>query len=196
MELFVKASLAFYIAAGALLSFGDFGFFPDFYQPRLMGALALVSAFLIVLPRIFFKPRNETQTHALARIQTVITLGLVINGAGGLGLYQLHLIGFEYDKLAHFLTTFLFTVGLTYFLRDWFGKGFTRSVVIAATAVIIGGFVWEFLEAFSDVILGTQLVGGGSGGIGRDTTIDVLMNMAGISFGIVIVAIRRRIAKG
>ena len=196
MKLFVKASITLYIIAGALLFFSDFEFFPDFYQPRLMGALAFTSAFLIVLPRIFFKPRNEMQAHALARIQTVITLGLAINGAGGLGLYQLHIVGFEYDKLAHFLTTLLFTMGLVYFLRDWFGKSFTESAAISATIVITGGFGWELLEMFSDVVLGTQLVGGGGEGIGRDTTIDVLMNTAGIGVGLVILATKRRIAKG
>jgi hypothetical protein len=195
MKIFTKVAVAIYILAGALLIFGNFSFLPDFYQPVLMGSLALVSAFLILLPRAFFRPSGEVQERALWRMQTVIAICLLINGAGGLGLYKLYLIGFQYDKLAHFATSLIFTVGLAYFLRDWFGKRFVKSVAISGTAVLIGGFLWELLEAFSDTFLGTQLVGGGTGNIRRDTTIDIAMNGLGILFAVLYISTKNRLQK-
>ena len=194
MKIFIRIAVAFYVIAGVVFAFADPDVLPIFYQPSVMSILAFVSALLIVAPRIVFWPKDDNGHRALERLQGIIAAGLIINGFGGLGLYKLYRIGFEYDKFAHFLTSLIFMVGLTYFLRDWFKKRFAKSVVISGVAVLAGGIVWEFFEVLSDTFFDTQFLGGGTAAIRADTTMDMVMNVVGIAVGIIWVVWRRRIA--
>ena len=196
MKIFIRTAVAFYVIAGVVLAFADPDVLPVFYQPSVMSTLAFVSALLIVAPRAVFWPKDENGRRALERLQGIITAGLIINGFGGLGLYKLYRIGFEYDKFAHFVTSLIFTIGLVYFLRDWFGKNFRKAVVFSSLIVLVGGILWEFLEALSDIIFDTNFLGGGTGAIRADTTMDMVMNVVGIAVGIIWVVRRKRIAKG
>lgn len=187
MRKFVYASITIYAVVGVLLFVLPNGLFPSFYQPVIMGSLAFASAFLIILPRIFFRSDNKRRKKTLTWFQGSIALGLLINGAGGLGLYELYRYGIPYDKFTHFITPLIFTISLFYFVREWFNKNTLTSLVISGVVVLLGGVTWEFLESFSDRAIGTSLFGGGTGGIFSDTALDLLMNVLGILVGIVVV---------
>jgi len=180
MKKFINISIAIYILAGILLLVLPSELYPAFYSPTLMASLAFVSVLLILLPRIVFRVKEENKKEALLRIQVTITLGLLINGAGGLGLYELYRYGIPYDKFAHFATPLIFVIGFFYFLRKWFRKSISASIILSSAAVFIGGIMWEFLEAFSDHVIGTSLFGGGTGGAFVDTVGDLSMNILGI----------------
>lgn len=169
---------------GVILILAPQNWFPDFYKPNFMAILAFVSAFLIVLPGFIFKSKDVHKKHSLEKIQVIIAIGLLINGLGGLGLYKLYLIGFQYDKLTHFITPLIFTVGFVYFLKAWFGLTFKRALVFSVSMVIFGSFLWEFLEWLSDYIFDTELLGGGTGQIVRDTVFDLIFNALGIIVGV------------
>ncbi|MDX1607835.1 MAG: hypothetical protein R3251_01350 [Candidatus Spechtbacterales bacterium] len=153
---------------------------PGFYNIPVMATLALVSAFIIILPRLIFKPKQKVQERGVAKMQNVLTLSLLINGAGGLGLYKLYQYGFEYDKLMHYATPLILTLGFIYFFRNYSNWPLKKALWRTSFLVFAGGIFWEILEWTSDRLLDTSFVLGG-GGIGwRDTIFDVIANILGI----------------
>ena len=125
-------------------------------------------------------------------LQFNIAVNLLINGAGGLGLYRLYLIGFEYDKLTHFVTPMLLTVGIYTFLSIWYEWRNKKTLIFVVAGVLVAGFGWEALEYLSDVLFDTQLLGGGSAQVARDTTFDVIANILGITTAVVYLHIKNR----
>jgi len=184
-----------YVGAGIALVLVDQSILPTFYQPKVMSTLAFVSAILIVLPQVFLRPTSEEKRRVLHKLQFAIALGLLINGIGGLGLYELYKYGIPYDKVAHFVTPLIFLFAIFEFTRTWFDKGFALSLEISGAAVFSGGIAWEFLEIFSDSLIGTSLFGGGTGGAIADTVGDLIMNILGIAVGVVWLVRKQRIVK-
>ncbi|MBI2010655.1 MAG: hypothetical protein HYS89_00205 [Candidatus Colwellbacteria bacterium] len=183
-RLFIKLLIAAYLATAALLFFGNPNWFPEFYRPRLMAILALVSIFIIFLPRmIFHNSDSKAKTKVLDELEGVTAISLFINGLGGLGLYKLYLVGFPYDKLAHLVVSFIFIVALSRFIEIWYGKTFNKALLIAAILVTVTGLGWEVVEVTSDKVLHTQLLGGGSSQILADTVWDIVMDFLGVIFG-------------
>lgn len=182
LDKFIKISVATYVVVGALLfMLSGWDALPDFYMPYLMGSLAFVSAFLIMLPPLILRnPDTPEKKYVITYFQAATAFGLLINGAGGLGLYKLYTIGFQYDKLTHFVTPFVFTFAFTYLFRDWFGRNLRYSLILSAIIVLIGGFLWEGLEYVSDIFLGTHLFGGGSSEVYADTIGDIIANFLGV----------------
>src|SRR3990167_7238482 len=180
MNKFTKSVIVLYILAGLILLFGPKSLFPSFYKLNLMVALALVSIISIWLPSVIFRTQNEIKKQAREVLQFNIAVNLLINGAGGLGLYRLYLIGFEYDKLTHFVTPMLLTVGIYTFLRVWYELKHIETLIFVATGIFVAGIGWEMLEYLSDFFFHTQLLGGGSAQIFKDTAFDMVANTLGI----------------
>ena len=196
MKTFINFSIAVYVLAGSLLLVIPSGIFPVFYKPTLMASLAFVSAFLIFLPRIIFrKPVDEKKKRALIKFQFLITFILLINGIGGLGLYKLYKIGFEYDKLMHFVSPLLAVLFGSAFISVWFRKNAKIALVITVSLILLGGVLWEILEATSDKFLGTTLLGGGENLIAVDTAKDLFMNVIGTILGAIIFLKKRGLTK-
>ena len=192
-KLLVKLVIAGYLLAGVILGLGNPSWFPDFYRPRLMAILVLVSIFLILLPRLIFKGSTSiTKKKAVTELESVTAITLFINGLGGLGLYKLYLVGFPYDKFAHLLASFIFVITLSRFIEVWYGKATNKSVLLAGFLVILAGLGWEVIEAVSDKVLNTQLLGGGSSEIISDTVWDVVMDFFGVISGISLALFRKR----
>ena len=192
MNKFTKSVIVLYILAGLILLFGPKSLFPSFYKSNLMAALALVSIISIWLPSVIFRTQNEIKKQAVSMLQFNIAVNLLINGAGGLGLYRLYLIGFEYDKLTHFVTPMLLTVGIYTFLSIWYEWRNKKTLIFVVAGVLVAGFGWEALEYLSDVLFDTQLLGGGSAQVVRDTTFDVIANILGITTAVVYLHIKNR----
>jgi|SRR3989338_405019 len=181
MNKFTKSVIVLYIFAGLILLFGPKSLFPGFYKPNFMAALALVSVILICLPSVIFRTNDAIKKRAREMLQFNIAINLLINGAGGLGLYRLYLIGFEYDKLTHYVTPFLLVIGFYYFLRKWQDLTHKKALLFVTVGVLVAGFGWEVLEYLSDVLFDTQLLGGGSAQVAKDTIFDVIANILGIT---------------
>src|SRR3989338_5443493 len=160
MKTFINLSIAVYILIGISLFVIPSETFPDFYKPSLMATLAIVSAIFMLSPRIIFRqPRDEESERALLKLQFITTIALIINGLGGLGLYKLYQYGIPYDKLTHLITPFIFVIGFSHFIRVWFRKNITTSIFASSVLILFGAIAWEFLEAFSDKVIGTNLLG-------------------------------------
>jgi len=187
MKNFIKISIVIYLVVGVALLVLPPDNLPSFYRPGLMASLAFVSALLIVLPRLIFRSGgDEKKSHKLFRLQALVALVLLLNGLGGLGLYKLYVVGFEYDKLMHFVVPMLLTFLGFDFISTWFGKNRKASALIAGSVVIFGGLLWESLEATSDIFLGTSLLGGGDSLAAVDTIADISMNFLGVTLALAI----------
>jgi len=192
MKALVNASIIIYIVAGLLLFVLPGDILPAFYNQTLMGSLAFVSGVLIYLPGVLFRSKDENKNRALTSMQIVIAISLFINGAGGLGLYKLYQYGIPYDKFTHFVTPLLFVIGLFNFIKNRFSKSEKTAILISAGLVLLGAVLWEFLEALSDKAIGTNLLGGGTGGVFWDTFWDTVMNILGVGVGIFVIKIKSK----
>ncbi|MDP3015232.1 MAG: hypothetical protein Q8N28_02360 [bacterium] len=181
-----KITAVVFIIAGLILIFGKQEWFPDFYRPQFMGVMAFISAFLIVLPNLIFKfPDDPLKQKTLIFFQNVLIITLLLNGLGELGFYQLYKIGFEYDKLLHFIVPFISVMALSSFGFNWYGWSFRKSIILSVVLVIIGGFLWEFFEFFGDRFFKTEMFGYYGKFIIKDTVWDLIMNFFGIVGGII-----------
>ena len=180
MNIFIKVSFIIYIIGGALFLTAPSDWFPSFYHMPSMGILAFASAFLIWLPRLVFKKYKES-SH-FVKFQFLITIGILINGLGGLGLYRLYLVGFEYDKLAHFLTPLLLTFAFFILFKYMWGWDFKKSLFSSAILVLSLGFLWEGFEQIANLMFSESVfILGGGGSVLRDTILDVVSNILGIT---------------
>ncbi len=181
-----KFTTAIFVIAGLILVFGKQEWFPEFYRPQFMGAMAFISAFLIVLSSLIFKlpevPANPVK-NSIDFFQTSLIIILSLNGLGALGLFQLYKIGFEYDKFLHFIVPFISVVAISYFLYHFYELPFKKSIILAAILVIASGFVWEFFEFFGDNLFKTQMWGYSGKFIIKDTVWDLAMNFFGVIAG-------------
>ncbi|HUT96246.1 MAG TPA: hypothetical protein VMW82_01615 [Candidatus Paceibacterota bacterium] len=172
---------------GLVLFFGNRTWFPDFYNPKFMAMAAFASAFLIILPRLIYKVKDDPKKQqSLNLLEVSLIIGLGLSGLGGLGLFRLSEAGFEYDKLIHFLVPFIFTIVICYFGSQWYGWSFKKSVILGASLVFIGGIIWEIFEFLADTLLGTQMRGYYGEFIVKDTTLDMIFNMLGIISGVLV----------
>ncbi|MEX0877369.1 MAG: hypothetical protein WDZ40_00720 [Candidatus Spechtbacterales bacterium] len=188
----VRVLLAAYIVAGLVFAFAPQAWFPAIYMLPLMSKLSFLSAFLVLLPVLLIRVRNKKEEDALKRFQGIVAFGLFINSLGGLGLYKLYQYGFQYDKLTHYVTPLVLTVGFTELFMTWRGWTKKRALLFSAILVFAGGIVWEFLEFYSDRLLDTTLVGLGGEHQRVDTTWDIIFNTLGIVSALIYLQFKSR----
>lgn len=188
---FVKFSIITFIIGGLILLFGKGEWFPEFYNPQFMGIMGLISAFLIVLPRLIFRQNQSYEVkprkiEALDFIQNSLAIVLLLNAAGALGLFQLYKVGFEYDKLLHFIVPAVSVFALVYFSFYWYQVKFGKSLFLAIISVFLLGFVWELFELFGDRNFGTEMLGYYGEFVNKDTFWDLALNVLGIAAGAIV----------
>lgn len=190
-EGFLRYSGATFITAGLALLLFPKEWFPSFYQPAFMGWVALTSPFISYLPEIFVKAATPKKKRAVLKIRVIITISLLLGGIGELGLYQLHRIGFEYDKFAHFTISLLLTYVCAESVITWKNHFFRKFPWSIPLAVLVAGILWEVLEAVSDMILGTQVWGVYGSAVASDTLWDIFFDTFGILAGMLAFAMRK-----
>jgi len=173
--------------SGLILFFGNRKWFPDFYNPKFMAVMAFISAFLIILPCLIFKAKNDFKKQQLLNFtQLSLIIILTLSGLGGLGLFKIYKTGFEYDKLLHFFVPFISMIVISRFGLQWYEWSFKKSVVLAVILVLIGGIVWELFEFAMDYFFKTQMLGQYGESIIKDTVWDCISNILGIISGTVV----------
>lgn len=185
---FVRFSVLTFALAGIILLSLDPESLPQFYAPRAMGTLSFMYAFFIILPALIYrlpngiaKPSLEKRKLALINLQTAIAVSMFFDGAGGLGLYELHKVGIPYDKIAHFAVTAILIIALANFVMEWYAINITKAVVVSALVVMSGGILWEVSEFLSDAFLGTKRFGIRGENVLSDTAMDLVMDALGIA---------------
>lgn len=187
---FIKFSVLAFIIGGIILILGRAEWFPDFYNPRFMGIVGLISVFLIILPPLIFHPLgNQAKQKSLNFLQSSLTSVLILNAFGGLGLFKLYNSIFGYDKFVHLFAPFVATLSLIYFIHYWYGKNIKKSIISAAIMIILTGFLWELSELTIDYLFETETFGHYGEIIIRDTIGDLIWNTLGIGTAVIYVKI-------
>ncbi|MDO8443282.1 MAG: DUF2238 domain-containing protein [bacterium] len=169
-----------FVIGGFVLILGKRAWFPDFYNPIYNGIMAFVSTFLIILPRLIFKPKDSEQEKILDLVQAGALIVLSLSALGGLGLFQLYKFGFQYDKLVHFVASAIFTIAAMKLCQQWYKMSFKKSIILSIIIIFLAGIAWELYEFLADVLFGTQMFGVYGQYIIKDTTWDIIMNCLGI----------------
>ena len=177
---------------GLILLLAPVDWFPSFYAVRFMGIGALVFAAGVQLPPVIFHGRRGLQAKAVFNLQKAVTIGLLLSGAGELGLWQLYRIGFPYDKLVHFIVPAMLAASLAGMGLHYWRMRFSRALFLAAGIVILLGVGWEAVEFYSDKLFGTQLFGVYGTDISIDTIVDLICNVLGVSTSLAIVAVKEK----
>jgi len=190
---FIKFSIAIFSAAGVILLLGPRTWFPGFYNPRFMGSLAFISIFIILLLAIILKADSKKKQKALLEFQSAVTSTLLLSGAGGLGLYRLYLIGFQYDKVIHFLIAYITTIALIDFIQKWYDVNLKKSIILTCVIVALLGLFWEITEFLTDVMFGVHTFGIYGKYVVWDTFMDIMMNFLGLFLGVISVGGQKKI---
>ena len=169
-----------FVIAGLILILGKRAWFPNFYNPLYNGTMAFVSAFLILLPRLVFKPKDSEQEKMLNLIQVGALIVLSLSALGGLGFYQLYKYGFQYDKLVHFIASAIFTIVIVELYWPWHKVSFKKSVILSIIIIFVAGIAWELYEFSVDVLFKTEMLGIYGQYITEDTIWDIIMNCFGV----------------
>ena len=180
----IKFSIIFFAIAAITMISSNPRWLPDFYEPRYFSIISLISILLILLPPVIFKNKEPHKQKIILELQGLIAIALLLNYFGELGLFQLYKIGFQYDKLVHFVVPFLMTIQAARFFHIWKEKSFKKSLVLSALTIMGSGFLWEVLEFTSDLLFKTKEWGVYGSYGWPDTIGDVAFNTIGVALGI------------
>lgn len=183
---FLRFASILLVLMGCILLFSPRAWFPNFYSPVFMGIIALVSPFLIYLPKFILRKSNPKKRKLILEMRSVIAFSLLINFAGELGLFQLYKIGFEYDKFSHFLVSMMFAFILGESLKEWEHFSLRKRMLLVLLAAFGVGLIWEFFEASSDFLFKTEEWGVYGQHLVIDTLKDIGFNTLGAIAGIII----------
>jgi uncharacterized membrane protein YjdF len=117
---------------------------------------------------------------------------LALNALGALGLYKLYLVGFEYDKLLHFITPLILVLGAARFRMVWYGRNINSALKWSLGVVLAGAIGWEVFELLSDVTFGTETMGLYGEGVVKDTIVDLVMNILGAVLAVIILVFYKK----
>jgi hypothetical protein len=179
------------LLGGGVLLIAPQSWFPSFYAPRFMGIGALIFAMVTLSPEWLLEPHTPGQSKAREQLQVHVALSLALSGAGELGLWQLYLIGFEYDKMVHILIPALLTYAFSRFIYTWWETPWKKTVIRTALVILFVSLLWEGVEFYSDQIFGTQLFGVYGEHLSIDTIVDVICDILGIGI-VTLVLLRKR----
>lgn len=182
---FIKISVIAFIVAGIILFLLPEQLSYTVYHHSYLGVMFLISAVLIYLPHLVFKADTQIKKDAVGKAQAAIAGGLIANGLGELGLYQLYLVGFEYDKLAHLAIPMLCLIALGEIFIVWKKLSFWQMAWRAALIIFAAGVGWELWEILSDILFHTQEWGVYGQHISKDTIGDLSWSCVGIIFGLI-----------
>jgi len=186
---FINSSIITFIIIGVVLLLGKDSWFPEFYNSSYMGIFSFISAFLLYSSKRIFCKLNQIDSE---RLQSTIASALILNGFGSLGLFKLYTIGFEYDKLLHFVVPLIFTVNFVGIFNKWRGLTFNQSLAAVSVSIFLLGLFWEIFEFSSDTLFGTETFGIYGKEAFRDTIQDISANVLGILAGIFYLKFRNK----
>jgi hypothetical protein len=153
-----------------------------------MGVAGLAYVVLITfLPRLLRVPENETdaarKNHAADLFQFLLAFDFMCNASGDLGLYQLYKVGFEFDKLLHFIVPVVSIVIISIILNQRWGIRKGYAIAAAFGFVTLCSVGWEVYEYTSDLIFKTHISGVNGLDISNDTKFDLIYGAFGSVFG-------------
>jgi hypothetical protein len=187
-EFIINFSVCFLLLGSLVLFFGNRNWWPGYYAPSYFSITFFSSAVIIILPKILFRAKDRCKKDSVILFQSVLSIALMLNATGELGLYQLYKYGFQYDKVIHLTSSLLFVLALTSIIELWNNSTLKKALRLTIILVLLGSILWEFFEFFSDLIFKTSEFGIYGKYKLSDTIFDVIFDMIGIVSGIYIMS--------
>lgn len=159
VEKFIGFTVWFLLLAGLILLIGDKKLWPDFYSPDYFSFFFFSSAALILAPEYIFKTDDERRKKSILLLRFTLAASLLLNALGELYLFQLYRYGFQYDKLLHSVSSFLFILVFIDFFKIWKNFPLGRILLFSAVLTLVGGIAWEALEFTFDALFKTKEFG-------------------------------------
>ncbi|MBI4709177.1 MAG: hypothetical protein HY764_03180 [Candidatus Portnoybacteria bacterium] len=174
-------SVYLFVFSGAVFFLGEKNWWPSFYEPNFFGAVFLASALLVMLPGMIFKTSDENKKNMVNLVTLTVAIAVILNALGQVYLFQLYKYGFPYDKIIHFVLPFLFVIVLAFFLEAWYGLPIKKAIKKSVIYIFIGCLLWEVYEFGVDAIFKTTEAGIYGQQKLKDTSFDILLDIAGIA---------------
>lgn len=200
MKIFIKITFWFFLLGGICLIVLPIPWFPKFYDVRYQGWSMIIAALIIHLFSFLPKeqanaPRASEKNKAAKLLQLLVTIALLANGLGDLGLYALYQYGFPYSYMLHVVITFTCAIFLTKIISLYYGLKTWQSAFLAFLLTMLCGISWEIFENGSDFLLHTHLAGPDQLAIYNSTGINLIQDLVGSSMGMLLMEIRALIIK-
>lgn len=154
-----------------------------------MGVTALVDALLVYgIPKLLFvptkSPQAEQKNQSVYHLQLFLSVLVLVNVAGDLGLYQLYTVGIPYDKFVHFCIPYLAMIFLPLLFQRRFFLSKFQSLWMTLVIIFSASIFWEAFEYFSDITFDTNIFGVYGKAIPEDTAKDLLFGLFGTLIGL------------
>jgi len=195
MKLFPKIIFYLLLSAGILITFLPISWFPSFYDVRYSGwsmiATALIIYFVPLLIRVpANSPDAEKKNKATDLLQFFITLAILTDILGALGLYELYNYGIPYSFSLHIAMTFAGVIILTIVINQRFDVHITKAAIIAFLLILAWGVVWEIYENTSDYLFKTHLAGASQTSTQNTTVLNLIQDFIGASCGLILLLLK------
>lgn len=144
---FIRTTQWIFIIFGFVLFFYHPSFLPVYYRPRLMGTMAVLYSFFIQLPLLIFRaPPRSSAAADVERLQVGLSIWLLLNGLGSLGLWGLYQVGISYDKFVHFIFPVLVIVPGFSLVRSLYGWSSKKALITLVLLICVSAVAWEYAE--------------------------------------------------
>lgn len=193
-DIYIVVFFLFILFATVIASLMEYGVIKGDLGPihRYIGdfnsrLIVILVGLIIVMSLYFLRWRKK-----LAGIEVILFLGSLSILSDALGnLFGFYAINeyygvWWYDKFVHFINPMLLTIGIFFFLSKIVWKSAEKRILIllSLTLMISIGSFWEIYEFFSDMLIGTSMVGGVEDSIG-----DLVWNSAGTIVGGIVICL-------
>lgn len=184
MKLFITLSSVVLVLAGVMLLVVPVRWFPSFYDARYSGLASLLGALITqLIPKFFGASGDSKEDRAVCEFQFLLTVFVIGNTAGELGLFHIFQNAFQYDKLLHFGISFISTWRMPALFEQRYAIRPIRATLLTLVGIIIVGVVWEGYEFLVDLVWHTRLFGVFGSNVRPDTIADIIWNSVGAASG-------------
>ena len=181
--MFVKIVAVLFTLEALLIFMGRSEFISGVYNTYVVASVMLIGTIILLAPTYLFQSTDENKQKVVYNFQRIIASGLLLEAAGRLGLFQLYKVGFQYDKMIHFLVPAGLVFGIAYLAHIYFNQGIYTSILTGVGMVLIAGIVWEGFEQAADFFFQANTSGINGHFTYIDTVYDLITNTLGITAG-------------
>jgi len=200
MKLFPKIIFYLLLGAGILMTLLPISWFPSFYDVRYSGWSMIGTALIIYFVPLLFRvpatsPDAGKKNKAVDLLQLFITVAILADALGALGLYLLYDYGFPYSFILHVLMTFVGVIILARFINQRFDIPVIKAAIIALTLILVWGVIWEIYENLNDHYLGTHLTGASQTSTKNTTVLNLIQDTIGAGCGFILTLLKNNLIR-
>jgi hypothetical protein len=173
---------------------------PSFYDVRYLGwSMILGASTIYLLPAAIRVPVNSPdaarKNRAAELLQYLLTIAIVTNALGSLGLYELYQDGIPYSYILHVIIPLISALLLSMVINLRWQIRILQATIIAFCLIIFCSIAWEVFENYSDYVWDTHLAVLGMASTENTTVINLIQDTIGAAIGAVITLLSPRFYK-